>query len=126
MLWLNTLCYTEVMIKTCKSHGDVSHFKRKDGLYRCGKCASKWVINSRIKKKEKLVKMSGGKCKICGYNKCMGALDFHHLDPKTKSFALSVRGLCYSWDTVKKEAKKCVVLCKNCHAEVENSITKLS
>ena len=114
------------MIKRCKNHGNVYHFKRKDGSYRCGKCASEWVINSRIRKKEKLIKIFGGKCKICGYNKYVGALDFHHLNPKTKSFALSVKGLCYSWNTVKKEAEKCIILCKNCHTEVENGITKLS
>ncbi len=114
------------MIKKCKKHGSVSHFKRKDSSYRCGKCASEWVIDSRIRKKEGLVKIFGGKCKICGYNKYVGALDFHHLNPKTKSFALSVKGLCYSWDSIKKEAEKCVLLCKNCHAEVENNIIKLS
>jgi hypothetical protein len=113
------------MIKKCKKHGRVHHFKRKDNSYRCGKCASEWVINSRIKKKKKLIKMFGGKCRICGYDKYIGALDFHHLNPKMKSFALSVRGLCYSWETVAKEAKKCIILCKNCHAEVENGITKL-
>lgn len=114
------------MIKTCKKHGDVKHFKRKDGSFRCGKCASKWVISSRIKKKEKLVNMFGGKCKICGYKKCNGALDFHHINSSTKSFALSVKGLCYSWDTVLKEAEKCILLCKNCHTEVENGRTKLN
>jgi 5-methylcytosine-specific restriction endonuclease McrA len=113
------------MIKKCKKHGRVYHFKRKDNSYRCGKCASEWVIRSRIKKKEKLVSLFGGKCKVCGYNKYIGALDFHHLNPKTKSFALSVRGLCYSWEIVVKEAKKCIILCKNCHAEVENGIIKL-
>jgi hypothetical protein len=113
------------MIKNCKKHGRTRHFKRQDGSYRCGKCASKWVINSRIEKKKKLVKLFGGKCKICGYNKYIGALDFHHIDPRKKSFALSVRGLCYSWNTVAKEAKKCIILCKNCHSEVENGITKI-
>jgi len=46
-------------------------------------------------------------------------LDFHHKDPAKKSFSLSVKGLCYSWDIILKEAKKCILLCKNCHAEVE-------
>ena len=114
------------MKKICKKHGNVHHFKRNDGSYRCGKCASEWVINSRIRKKKELIKIFGGKCKICGYNKYVGALDFHHLNPETKSFALSVKGLCYSWDAVKREAKKCIILCKNCHTEVENGITKLS
>jgi hypothetical protein len=113
------------MINICKKHPSAKAFKRSDGSYRCGKCASGWVINSRRNKKEKLVKMFGNKCAICGYNKYSGALDFHHLNPKTKSFALSVKGLCYSWDTIINEAKKCVLLCKNCHTEVENGRTRL-
>jgi len=113
------------MIIECLKHGRVKHFKRSGSTYRCGKCASGWVINSRRNKKEKLVKMFGGKCTICGYKKYSGALDFHHIDPKTKSFALSVKGLCYSWTTVTNEAKKCVLLCKNCHTEVENGRAKL-
>jgi len=96
--------------------------KRSDGSFRYGKCASKWVINSRIKKKEKLVKIFGGKCMICGYKRYIGALDFHHINPSTKLFSLSVKGLCYSWDSILKEAKKCILLCKNCHTEIENNI----
>ena len=113
------------MLKNCKKHGLVKHLKRSDGTFRCGKCASKWVIVSRVNKKTKLVKMFGGKCNICGYKRYIGSLDFHHKDPSTKSFALSVKGLCYSWDTIIKEAKKCVLLCKNCHGEVENGVTNL-
>ena len=114
------------MVKRCKTHGSQNHFiKRKDGSWRCGKCASRWVIDSRVKKKVELVKMFGGKCKICGYNKYIGSLDFHHINPATKKFALSVKGLCYAWKDILKEAKKCALLCKNCHMEVENGATKL-
>jgi hypothetical protein len=76
-------------------------------------------------KKRRLVEMFGGKCRLCGYRTYVGALDFHHVDPSKKKFTLSVRGLCYSWETVVAEAKKCVLLCKNCHAEVENGIVQL-
>jgi len=41
------------------------------------------------------------------------------------SFALSVKGLCYSWAAVMSEAEKCDILCKNCHTEVENGKAKL-
>lgn len=113
------------MIRVCKKHGKTGHFPRKDGSYRCGKCASEWVVASRIRKKEKLVKLFGGKCKICGYSRYTGALDFHHKDPESKSFALSVKVLCYSWDSILKEAAKCILLCKNCHTEVENGLRKV-
>ena len=83
------------------------------------------MINSRRKKKGRLVEMFGGKCALCGYKNYFGALDFHHINPKNKSFTLSVKGLCYSWNTVIGEAKKCLLLCKNCHAEVENGVTEI-
>lgn len=114
-----------LMVKNCTKHGQTKHFLRSDGAFRCGKCASGWVINHRRRKKEKLVEMFGGKCVVCGYKKYAGALDFHHVDPKTKTFALSVKGLSYSWDSLVKEAKGCVLVCKNCHTEIESGITVL-
>jgi hypothetical protein len=107
------------MVKKCPAHGWVHHIKRSNGSYRCGKCASKWVVLSRKRKKKKLVDLFGGKCVVCGYSTYIGALDFHHIDPKEKEFSLSVKGLCYSWKTILKEAKKCILVCKNCHAETE-------
>ena len=106
----------------CSKHGHTKHLLRPDGSYRCGKCASEWVTRNRRNKKDKLVKLFGGKCTICGYKKYVGALDFHHVDSKTKKFALSVKGLCYSWDSILAEAKKCVLVCKNCHSEIEAQI----
>ena len=113
------------MFKECKKHGLVSHFKRLDSTYRCGKCASSWVIDNRRNKKAKLISLFGGECKLCGYKKYNGSLDFHHLNRKTKSFSLSVKGLSYSWDSILIEARKCIVLCKNCHMEVEAGVSKL-
>jgi 5-methylcytosine-specific restriction endonuclease McrA len=69
--------------------------------------------------------MFGGKCAVCGYKKYVGALDFHHINPTSKSFSLSVKGLCYAWNSILKEARKCIILCKNCHTEVESGLTKL-
>ena len=69
-----------------------------------------------------LITMFGGQCTLCGYKDYAGALDFHHLNRNTKLFSLSVKGLCYAWKTIVQEAKKCVLLCKNCHAEVEGRI----
>ncbi len=113
------------MIKDCRLHGSVKHFPRPDGAYRCGKCASAWVIKNRQKKKERLVQEFGGQCTVCGYKKYAGALDFHHTNPKNKSFALSVKGLSYSWESLLKEAKKCVLVCKNCHTEIEAGLQSL-
>lgn len=69
-----------------------------------------------IRKKE-LVKLLGGSCK-CGYNKNLAALEFHHIDPTTKSFNLDLRKLSNSsLEDCLKEVKKCKLLCANCHRE---------
>ncbi len=67
----------------------------------------------------------GGKCAICGYNKCQRALSFHHKDSSKKEFGLSARGLTRSWDKIKAEIEKCVLLCSNCHMEVHDGISQL-
>lgn len=67
----------------------------------------------------------GGKCQICGYNKCSRALTFHHINPKEKSFGISARGFTRSWDKIKKELDKCILLCSNCHMEVHDGLTQL-
>ncbi|HVZ75911.1 MAG TPA: HNH endonuclease signature motif containing protein [Candidatus Paceibacterota bacterium] len=113
------------MEKKCKIHGVTKHFPRQDGSWRCGKCASAWVIKNRQNKKARLVALFGGRCIACGYKKYAGALDFHHIDPNKKSFALSVKGLSYSWESLVAEAKKCVLVCKNCHTEIEAGIIKI-
>jgi hypothetical protein len=68
-----------------------------------------------------LVKMKGGKCEICGYNKNQTALCFHHINPKTKSFQIDIRRCSNSsWEKLEIEANKCRLLCLNCHAELHN------
>lgn len=72
-----------------------------------------------------VVEYKGGKCKICGYNKYVGAFDLHHCKDSPKEFGLSVRGLTRSWEKIKKEANKCILLCANCHREVHGGKTQL-
>jgi hypothetical protein len=62
---------------------------------------------------------------ICGYSRCQQALQFHHLDPATKRFHLGHNGVCRSLTKSRAEAKKCVLLCANCHAEVEAGLAGL-
>lgn len=59
---------------------------------------------------------------VCGFSKCVQALDFHHREPKTKEFGLSIRGLTRSWDKIKLELDKCDLLCANCHRELHAKI----
>lgn len=69
-------------------------------------------------RKQELVELKGGGCQVCGYNKCMRCLSFHHREPKNKSFNLDVRNIGNkSWKIVLEEFDKCDLLCMNCHGE---------
>lgn len=83
------------------------------------------VSKRRKKLREMARETKGSKCLICGYNKCPRALVFHHLDPSKKDFGLSVKGLTRSWDAIRAEIDKCVLLCANCHMELHDGITQL-
>lgn len=85
----------------------------------------KAVIKRRRRLKVMAIEYKGGKCQICSYNKCVAALVFHHLDPYQKDFGLSMRGLTRSWEKIKQELDKCILLCANCHQEVHDGITNL-
>lgn len=70
-------------------------------------------------RKQHLIDSKGGKCEMCGYNKCIRALTFHHLDPSIKELRMDARHLAgTSWERVLEEAEKCQLLCYNCHMEV--------
>ena len=75
------------------------------------------VTERRRKLKEMAIEYKGGKCEKCGYKKCNNALDFHHLDPKEKDFNIG-NGHTRSWDRLKKELDKCILVCANCHREI--------
>lgn len=68
--------------------------------------------------KQKAVALLGGKCSICGYDKCLVALEFHHLNPDEKEFIITDK--IRSWDKVEKELSKCILVCSNCHREIHN------
>jgi len=71
------------------------------------------------------VDLKGGGCQVCGYNKCISALEFHHVDEKDKGFDLSTRGLTRSWEKIKNEIQKCILVCSNCHREIHAKLIKL-
>jgi predicted HNH restriction endonuclease len=83
------------------------------------------VTKRRKKLKSLAVELKGGKCQICGYSKYVGALDFHHIDENTKGFDLSTRGLTRSWEKIKNEIQKCLLVCSNCHREIHAGLIKL-
>ena len=83
------------------------------------------VRKRRIKLRQMARDYKGGKCEICGYKKCPRALSFHHLDPKKKSFGLADKGLTRSWDKIRNEIKKCILVYANCHMEIHEGVTQL-
>ncbi len=103
----------------CRRHGRTTfRLRRYDGQYRCLRCQSEQVVDRRRRQRAQLVAEAGGACSLCGYDRYVGALHFHHLDPSTKSFALG-GGATRSIARNRDKAAKCVLLCSNCHAEVE-------
>ena len=74
----------------------------------------------RTEWKDRLIEYKGKKCEICGYDKCEGALQFHHKDPSLKEFTLShinLNNTNFSLQKILQEIDKCELLCANCHAE---------
>ena len=69
------------------------------------------------------VAYKGGVCQCCKYNKYIGALEFHHINPDEKDFGISVKGYTRSWENNKKELDKCVLVCSNCHREMHAGLT---
>jgi len=112
-------------LSECPVHGWTEFVRRARSEYRCKHCRVEAVQRRRRKAKQILVDEAGGKCAICGYNRHLAALQFHHVDPERKSFGGSRRGITRSIDVLRAEARKCVLLCSNCHAEVEAGATAL-
>jgi len=112
-------------IRVCPVHGETEFVLRSDGGTRCKRCRTAAVIRRRQRVKQILVEEAGGRCLICGYDRYIGGLAFHHLDRATKVTGLAQRGRALAIATLREEAKKCVLLCHNCHAEVEAGLVVL-
>jgi hypothetical protein len=109
----------------CSRHGLTGFARRSEGGWRCLKCRSEAVTRRRKRVKEVLVTDAGGACVLCGYSRCLGALEFHHVDPTLKRFSVGARGVTRALAAARDEATKCALLCANCHAEVEAGLATL-
>lgn len=90
----------------------------------CYECHPDGETLTRGKMLELVKRLHGGKCVRCGYDKCSGALEFHHIDASQKDFTISN-------DRAKleesiEESKKCILLCANCHRELHAEIFKIT
>lgn len=109
----------------CKNCGVMD----KDSFYSntrgvCKSCHSKQTCKIYVEKKLRAVDYLGASCKICGYKRYYGALEFHHKDPSEKEMVWSELRK-RSWDKIKIELDKCELLCSNCHKEVHGDVVTL-
>lgn len=79
------------------------------------------ITKARQQRKKDLVKVHGEKCKLCDYSKCIGALQFHHINAEDKGYTLS-NGNCHSLESDLEESKKCILVCANCHQEIHSGL----
>jgi hypothetical protein len=111
----------------CDTHGLTVFGQRGDDpAYRCLRCRSEAVTRRRRRVKAKLVEEAGGRCVVCAYDRHLGALQFHHLDPGEKRFTIATIGVSLSLERARREVGKCILLCANCHAEVEGGLISIA
>lgn len=111
--------------KTCILCGQsfIANVPNRQYCFDCSPIGMSSSDSLRLKKrkvKHILIEYKGGKCQKCGYNRCEGALQFHHRNPSEKEFGLSdinLNNTDYSLQVLLSEADKCDLLCANCHAE---------
>jgi 5-methylcytosine-specific restriction endonuclease McrA len=120
--WRSTVSRLLTTTLLCAYHGESEFILEGRGYYRCKRCRSDGVTRHRRKLKSILVQEAGGRCVVCGYDRHPRALEFHHLNPDEKRLTLSANGVTLSLDALRAEARKCVLLCSNCHAEVEDGL----
>ena len=80
------------------------------------------VLKHQKTTKERMIWVMGERCQLCGYDKCIKALELHHVNPKEKEYSISGNLLNNSWEKLSKELEKCILLCANCHREIHDNI----
>jgi hypothetical protein len=71
----------------------------------------KYIKARKHRRRARLVEMLGGCCVRCGTTE---ALEFDHVDPSTKRFAIC-SDLSRAWSELLAEVAKCQLLCRPCH-----------
>ena len=112
--------------RLCRHHGwteFANYAPRTDGnRWRCKRCVGEAVRRRHHKVRRILIAEAGGCCALCGYDGCVINLHFHHVDPETKAFNMSMAAG-KSEAAYRAEMAKCVLVCANCHGEIESGMT---
>jgi hypothetical protein len=113
----------------CKESKSLESFytnKQKNKQYsECKICMNTRTIARMTRLKIQAIEYKGGSCEGCGYNKNPKALEFHHKDPSQKDFGISKVNR-RSFENIKNELDKCILLCANCHREIHDEIWRKS
>jgi hypothetical protein len=111
-----------VELRVCKRHGTVEFalYGQKRPRWRCKRCVGEAVTRRHQRVRRELLTLAGGKCVVCGYDRCAYNLHFHHVDPSTKSFEMTMAAGKSIADYL-AELAKCVLVCANCHGEIETA-----
>jgi len=110
---------------TCEWHLCNQPLTGKQKRFCSPECKNKFYVARRRKAlKQEAVEYKGGRCAICGYDKCIEALSFHHL--REKEFGIGEKGYTRAWERVKVELDDCILVCHNCHAEVHAGLHNLA
>jgi excisionase family DNA binding protein len=115
---------TATALRVCPTHGE-QQFRATGTAFRCPRCNVERVIDRRRAVKAILVAEAGGACQLCGYDRCLRALEFHHRDPGEKEFGIGRHGHTRALARARAEVAKCVLLCSNCHMEVEDGLVSV-
>lgn len=91
----------------------------------CRECAKLYDLERTRKFKQQCIEYLGSQCAVCGYSRCIGALEFHHNDPSEKEFGISQRSTQVFSTRVRRELDKCTLLCANCHRELHAGLCDL-
>ena len=113
------------LCSSCKKRKPYRAFRKrnKKPVSMCKDCEALGRIEKRHEIKARAVKMLGGKCAHCGLvTDVLAVYDFHHTDPKKKKANIGTLIKEGATDRVlQRELKKCILLCKNCHAMLHYS-----
>lgn len=83
----------------------------------CKQCTNSQTVERQQRLKQKCVEYKGGCCQLCGYDRYIGALEFHHIDATAKDFSLA-HTRSTTFEKVRSELDKCLLVCANCHREL--------